>query len=187
MNATTIIRQAGADGVTLRLSPAGTLKVAGDQAAVNRWVPVLRAHKPDIIAEMKARPAAVATCWGWRLTLPSGDVVEVFAVPEMTHAEALAFDIRATDAHPIDGANRRPASAPMTADEEQAIRAWLASIGENDPTTTNEVLANCRTNIESRGYFLTRAHDVQVRNPQERSVAEINEQEPGGKVGDAHG
>jgi hypothetical protein len=38
MNPATIIREAQADGVRLALSPAGTIKVAGDGAAVSRWL-----------------------------------------------------------------------------------------------------------------------------------------------------
>lgn len=165
MTLTAIIQHAAADGVQLSLTPAGSIKVSGDQAAVTRWLPTIRAHKPDIIAEMRARPATVPTSWGWRLTLPSGDVVEVFAVPEMTQAEALAFDGQATDAQPIAGASCQPTTNRMTADEEHAIRAWLTDIGENDPTTIADVIADCQINIESRSYFLGRAerHDGQDR------------------------
>jgi hypothetical protein len=50
-----VIREAAEDGVSLALSPAGTIKATGDQAAVNRWLPVLRAHKPDILAALTHR------------------------------------------------------------------------------------------------------------------------------------
>jgi hypothetical protein len=45
MTPAAIIREAAADGVSLALSPAGTIKATGDQVAVNRWVPILREHK----------------------------------------------------------------------------------------------------------------------------------------------
>ncbi|MGH8586207.1 MAG: hypothetical protein ACREWE_08525 [Gammaproteobacteria bacterium] len=48
-----IIREAAADGVSLALSPAGTIRAAGDQAAMNRWLPVLREHKPGILAALR--------------------------------------------------------------------------------------------------------------------------------------
>jgi hypothetical protein len=50
-----IIRKAAADGVSLALSPAGTIKATGDQAAVSQWVPFLREHKPALLAAL-ARP-----------------------------------------------------------------------------------------------------------------------------------
>jgi hypothetical protein len=52
MTGAAIIREAAADGVSLALSPAGTIKATGDQVAVSRWLPVLREHKAAILAEL---------------------------------------------------------------------------------------------------------------------------------------
>src|ERR1035438_1691708 len=38
-----------------------------------------------------------------------------------------------------------------------AIRAWLAFIGENDLATIGEVLDKCRTDTETRDYYMRRA------------------------------
>ncbi len=53
MNPATIIEQAAADGVNLALSLAGTIKATGEQAAVNRWLPVIREHKRGIVAALR--------------------------------------------------------------------------------------------------------------------------------------
>jgi len=53
MTLATIIKQASADGVSLILSPAGRLKATGDGAAVNRWLPIIREHKPAIVAALQ--------------------------------------------------------------------------------------------------------------------------------------
>jgi hypothetical protein len=45
-----IIQGATADGVTLALSPIGTVKVRGNPDALSRWLPALREHKPEVIA-----------------------------------------------------------------------------------------------------------------------------------------
>lgn len=45
----------------------------------------------------------------------------------------------------------------MTAEEETAIRAWLAHIGENDPAIIADVLDKCRTDTEALDYFTGRA------------------------------
>jgi hypothetical protein len=50
MTPAAIIREAAAAGVSLALSPAGTIKATGDQVAVNRWLPLLREHKAEIVA-----------------------------------------------------------------------------------------------------------------------------------------
>lgn len=48
-----IIKEAMADGVSLTISPAGTIKAIGDGAAVNRWLPTIREHKGGIVAALK--------------------------------------------------------------------------------------------------------------------------------------
>lgn len=60
MNPATIIREAQADGVSLTLSPAGTIKAIGDGAAVNRWLPTIRKYKPEILAVLAANDAIPA-------------------------------------------------------------------------------------------------------------------------------
>lgn len=49
-----IIQQAQADGVRLALTPAGTLKAIGFESAVNRWLPVLREHKAELLDVLRA-------------------------------------------------------------------------------------------------------------------------------------
>lgn len=53
MNPAVIIREATADGLSLTLSPTGTLKATGDVSAVNRWLPILKAYKPEILVALK--------------------------------------------------------------------------------------------------------------------------------------
>lgn len=53
MNPATILKLALEDGVTLDLSAAGTIKVTGDRSAVNRWLPLVREHKPGIMAVLQ--------------------------------------------------------------------------------------------------------------------------------------
>ena len=53
MNPAHILERARADGVTLTLSSVGTIKATGEGAAVNRWLPVIRAHKAEILATLQ--------------------------------------------------------------------------------------------------------------------------------------
>jgi hypothetical protein len=53
MNAAELIEQATADGVTLVLSPAGTIKLNGVQAAVDSWLQAIRDNKQDILVELR--------------------------------------------------------------------------------------------------------------------------------------
>jgi len=51
-------------------------------------------------------------------------------------------------------------NGPMTAEEEKAIRAWLAHIEEIDPAIIAEVLDQCRSDADARQYFIRRAEEV---------------------------
>jgi hypothetical protein len=48
-----IIEQATVEGVTLALTPAGTITATGDQSAVDRWLPTIRDNKPSILCELQ--------------------------------------------------------------------------------------------------------------------------------------
>jgi hypothetical protein len=54
MTPATIIQKARTDGVMLALSPTGTIKAAGNAEAVNRWLPVIREHKAELLNELRA-------------------------------------------------------------------------------------------------------------------------------------
>ena len=51
-------------------------------------------------------------------------------------------------------------TALMTAEEEKAIRAWLAHIEESDPEIIAEVLEKCKRDSGARAYFMWRAEEV---------------------------
>jgi hypothetical protein len=53
MTPVAIIKKAMADGVRLTLSSAGTIKASGAQAAMSRWLPVIREHKPGIVTALR--------------------------------------------------------------------------------------------------------------------------------------
>jgi hypothetical protein len=43
---------------------------------------------------------------------------------------------------------------PMTCDEEQSVRSWLAQVGENDPVIISDLLIQCQTDIVARQYVI---------------------------------
>ena len=51
-------------------------------------------------------------------------------------------------------------TAPMTADQESAIRAWLAHIEETDAAIIAVVLGQCRADVDARGFFIRQAAAV---------------------------
>jgi len=54
MTAATIIRDAEGSGVRLTLTAAGTIKILGEEAAVARWLPIIREHKPELVSMLEA-------------------------------------------------------------------------------------------------------------------------------------
>lgn len=48
-----ILKRAAAEGLALTPTPAGTLKVRGPEATVDRWLPVLAAHKSALLEALR--------------------------------------------------------------------------------------------------------------------------------------
>ena len=106
-------------------------------------------------AKVGAGDTATASRW-WLIHYPDRDPAEVACCPEATHAKILERHPDAVAAEPFTPAIRQP-SAPLTAEEETAIRAWLALIEETDPATIAEVIGQCQRDADARDYFTGRA------------------------------
>jgi hypothetical protein len=52
MTAEEILERATVEGVSVALSSNGAVKITGDQAAVDKWLPAIREHKPNILNEL---------------------------------------------------------------------------------------------------------------------------------------
>lgn len=96
MTPAAIIRAAAADGVNLALSPAGTIKATGEQAAINRWLPIIRENKPGILAALREPRSR-----GWLVKCADRSMVEVYILPEPTPADVLRDYPGAIAAEPI--------------------------------------------------------------------------------------
>lgn len=97
--------------------------------------------------------AKTATSWGWLLHYTDADPMMVYTSPESSLSEVLRDFPGAIAAEPIK-ATPRPPTGPMTADQEAAIRAWLARIEETDPYIIADVLEQCRGDADARDYFI---------------------------------
>jgi hypothetical protein len=78
MSPSVLIREAAADGVNLALSSAGAIKAVGDQAAVNRWLPILREHKPALLAAL-AHPNLSGVSPEFAVRLSNEDLEDIAA------------------------------------------------------------------------------------------------------------
>jgi hypothetical protein len=165
MKLAAIIERAAVDGVSVALSSAGTLKVSGDKAVVDRWVPEIRAHKQQIVAALQ-EAANVASSWLWRVCYSDRAPRELACSPPASRAEVMQRNPCAIAAESFEPTPRQP-TAPMTADEDRAIRSWLAHIGETDPATITDTLTRCQQDADARAYFIGRAQEVTQPAPPE--------------------
>ncbi|MCM8595112.1 hypothetical protein [Accumulibacter sp.] len=92
----------------------------------------------------------------WLLHFSDRDPLEVAFSPAATHAEVLDAYPDAAAAEPIEAGRRQPDTL-LAGNQEAAVSAWLAQIGETDPATIAEVLTACRRAEKARDYFLQRS------------------------------
>jgi len=110
---------------------------------------------------------AADTCRSWLIHYSDRDPLEVVICPPATYAEILERHPDAVAAEPLTQTIRQP-SAPLTASEETAIRAWLALIEETDPATIAEVIGQCQEDEGAREYFRNRAGEIHVDTDERR-------------------
>ena len=108
MKTSEIIEHAFDDGVTMTLTPAGTIKMRGDGAAVNRWLPLIRENKPDFLAALQEFEALLAR------------VGPAYLTPEHEYDE-----IRLAAMRDLDGAIQ---SYRFMAKERQAAKGELLTL-----------------------------------------------------------
>ena len=96
MTATAIVKAAGADGVMLALSGRGSIQVQGPHAKVKYWAPILRQHKPAVLAVLAKQGSARS----WYVTVPGRGQFEVIVTPPTTIAEMRLLYPRAEEVVP---------------------------------------------------------------------------------------
>ena len=149
----TFATQAGGERQTV----ASVATVAVAKPPQGQTAPLPKVGAGDTAPPAKVSPGDTATAsrW-WLIHYPDRDPLEVACCPEATHADILERHPEAVAAEPFTPTIRQP-SAPLTASEETAIRAWLALIEETDPATIAEVIDQCQRDADARRYFTGRA------------------------------
>ena len=165
MGAPELLHHLRGAGLVLTLTATGGLHVAPRDALTSEHRAAIRAQRDDLVLALQAEAqnsiqptsmaVATASRW-WLIHYPERDPGEVSCTPPATHAAILERHPDAIAAEPFTPTIRQP-SAPMTAEEETAIRAWLALIEETDPVTIAEVIGQCQRDADSRDYFTGRA------------------------------
>jgi len=154
-----LIRKRATGSIATAIPAISATQPRGEAATVARIATVAVANPREgqtaPPAKVGAGDTATASRW-WLIHYPDRDPVEVACCPEATHAEILERHPDAIAAEPFTPTLRHP-SAPMTAEAETVIRAWLALIEETDSATIAEVIGQCQRDADARDYFTGRA------------------------------
>jgi len=159
MTLSALIRKRDTGNLATAIPAISATQPKREAATVARIATVAVANPKD---EKTAPPAKVGAgetttasrCW--LIHYADRDPLPVTCIPEATHAEILERHPDTIAAEPFTSTIRQP-SAPTTASEETAIRAWLALIEETDPATIAEVIGQCQRDADARDYFTGRA------------------------------
>lgn len=159
MTLSSLIRKRDTGGIATAIPAISATQPKGEAATVARIATVAVANPKEgqtaPLANVGADDTATASrCW--LVHYSERGPVEVACCPEATHADILERHPDAVAAEPFTPTIRQP-SAPLTASEETAIRAWLALIEETDPATIAEVIGQCQRDADARDYFTGRA------------------------------
>ena len=159
MSLSSLIRKRHTGNLATAIPAISATQPKGEAATVARIATVAVAtpkeEKTAPPAKVSPGDTATASRW-WLIHYPDRDPVEVACCPEVIHADILEWHPDAVAAEPFTPTIRQP-SAPLTASEETAIRAWLALIEETDPATIAEVIGQCQRDADARDYLTGRA------------------------------
>ncbi|MCL1860317.1 MAG: hypothetical protein FWG52_02105 [Proteobacteria bacterium] len=150
MTNATLLERILSDGVHVRLTASGTIKLSGRGDALERWAPVVKANKTELVRQLSL------SCW-WRVRFADGGGLDVFTPSGDTQEGILRGYPAAVSAEPFEPKITTP-SAPMSASEREAILAWLYSIGERAKEVIDEVLAVCDRSASARAYALCKSN-----------------------------
>lgn len=117
MTLATILRQAEIEGVRLTLSGNGKIKAAGQQSVVDRWLPFIQQHKPEIVRALLAANEDPMECDEGRLARLVARVCRAYHLSDgeiVTAIDAALADFEAARAT-FEGLARRM-SMPLNDD-----------------------------------------------------------------------
>ncbi len=94
-----------------------------------------------------------------------GTLSAVTAVTQPDDSENSRDSIGSNGSAPVVVSWENEADSAMTADQESAIRSWLAQIEETDEAVIAHVLNRCRQDVDARDYFSRLASKVPRPDP----------------------
>ncbi|MCL1860940.1 MAG: hypothetical protein FWG52_05325 [Proteobacteria bacterium] len=154
MTTATLLERILSGGVNVVLTDRGTVKLTGDDEAVERWIPVVRARKAELVEQLSRQEQAggAVSCW-WRVRFADGGALDVFSPSGNTLEGIRRAYPAAVGVEPFELEVTAPDTS-MTASERNAILAWLFDIDERAQEVIDEVMAVCERSAGAREYAL---------------------------------
>ena len=131
MSTATLIQEARAEGVLLSLTPAGTLKVIGNEVAVHQWVPTLRPHRQALLDALRSAISA------FKFDLVEQESAEITSAEELRRTNNVCWHFMQVDGMAFSQAMRVAADlvvscppAPCEAGYDDPHEIWRRLAGE---------------------------------------------------------
>ena len=154
MTPAALIERVTADGLVVTLTSSGSIRITGDAMAVQRWTPVLRDRKSEVVAALQTAP-----WWHWLVRFSDRDPLDVAFGSYVTADGVLAEYPEAASAEPIWPAPSRP----VTADERAELKKLIAGVLTSE-VDRDEALALALSAPDS-GLICWRALAAERRSP----------------------
>lgn len=113
----------------------------------------------------RARREILQSAGGATAKTDEGTPTAVTAVPQPDDSESSRDSIGSNGSAPVAASREIEADSAMTAEQESAIRSWLAQIEETDEAIIAHVLNRCRQDMEARDYFIRRVTEIPRPDP----------------------
>ncbi len=181
MSTEALVRDAIHDGLILAPTERGTLRVGGPKEAVEKWAPILKEHKAELLAELRkgvhgvrsfpqeAAPTHTVTNRGDLHEGPDS-VLGVHGVLGFQPKPIRTICHNSPEVgQPAMGweewqaAHPSPGTVPLNKAEKAHILAWLEFIGETDASTIADVLQTCERYPDTRAHCLREARNAGAR------------------------
>lgn len=128
MSAAKIIKRAQADGVSIAMSPVGTLKISGDPANVSRWAAVVKSHKSEIMDTLTVLQLAGSDFFTHKDTCPTCSMSWAATASCEEHGELwLAYRDALVSVHGanlVDGLPELPPEPPASKDAPMGTNGY---------------------------------------------------------------
>lgn len=159
-----LLRDAESDGLTLKPTDHGTLRIDGPKDAIARWTPILRARKAELLAVLQP-PATGPVPWQqWQAEHPPAPDAPPLTEAEETQIRGWLHFIGETDPGEV-------ADAVLTCWRYPGTRAWILAQHAAIPVRQAVARELAQESVEERAGILE--HDGGLARQDAERIAQL--------------